>query len=236
MKSNPLNARLQLLRRDLGNLLFHFARKPGKEGIVEGEGDEFPTWMHNRASAVLDKILKEGKLRGSAYKIRGGHKCVCFTESPITELNATFSMVSIANDPSQHTRYEPYGIAVKKDWLLSKGGRPVIYQPDKEYDLLPEELRYRHVRYDPADGIDFTWEREWRIKTDELILEPEKTLVIVPTANEAFDIMYENSTPELNSVDDEGNPDDVYQKVKWLALSLDFFGFSERLTDFPERI
>ncbi|GAG63688.1 unnamed protein product, partial [marine sediment metagenome] len=34
---------------------------------------------------------------------------------------------------------------------------------DLEYDILPEELKYRHVRYELESDIDFTWEREWRL-------------------------------------------------------------------------
>ena len=233
MESHPLIERLRLLRRDLGSLLFHFARKPDQNVPADKRGS---MWLAENASSVLTKIISEGKLRGSSNKIRGGYQCVCFTESPITELAATFSMVKIAANHTQHTRYEPYGVAVRKEWLFSLGGRPVIYQPDVEYDLLPEDLRYRHVHYDPNKGIDFTWEREWRIQIDHLILDPRETLVIVPTASEAFDVMYDNSTLELNSVDDEGNPDDVYHKPRWMALSLDFFGFDKNLSDSQERI
>jgi len=45
----------------------------------------------------------------------------------------------------------------------------VIYQTDNDFNILPEELRWRHVRYEPAgdQAIDFTWEREWRMHCDE---------------------------------------------------------------------
>jgi hypothetical protein len=69
---------------------------------------------------------------------------------------------------------------VSKLWLFQQGGRPVIYQPDGEYDLLPEVLRYRHVRYEP-DQVDFTWEREWRIQTKTLPLDLQQTTFVVPS-------------------------------------------------------
>ena len=68
---------------------------------------------------------------------------------------------------------------LSKLWLYEQGGRPVIYQPDSDYDLLPDSLRYRHVRYEPPD-VDFTWEREWRFPGSELDLEPAALTAIVP--------------------------------------------------------
>lgn len=69
---------------------------------------------------------------------------------------------------------------IDKKWLYEHGGRPVIYQSDEEFDLLHEKHKYKHKIYDPIQGIDYTWEREWRIHTDELTLEPEQTTLIVP--------------------------------------------------------
>jgi hypothetical protein len=76
-------------------------------------------------------------------------------------------------------RYKPFGIMVAKAWLFERGGRPVIYQPDAEFELLHEGQRFRHVRYEPG-SVDFTWEREWRIQTSELQLDPGETTLVVP--------------------------------------------------------
>jgi hypothetical protein len=71
---------------------------------------------------------------------------------------------------------------VSKSWLFAKGARPVIYQPESDYDLLPEQLQYRHVRFDePGAEKDFTFEREWRISTESLILNPTECTLIVPS-------------------------------------------------------
>lgn len=78
------------------------------------------------------------------------------------------------------TRYSMCGIVVPKQWLFELGGRPVIYQTDEEYFGLPEEYRWRHVRFDPPNGVDFTWEREWRIQTDESPFDTSIAEVIVP--------------------------------------------------------
>jgi hypothetical protein len=77
-------------------------------------------------------------------------------------------------------RYKPFGVMVPKKWLFSKGGRPVIYQPDAEYEFLHDSQKYRHKRYEPDEGFDFTWEREWRVLTPSLELDPDVTSVVVP--------------------------------------------------------
>ena len=66
-----------------------------------------------------------------------------------------------------------------KRWLYVKGGRPVIYQSDEEFTLLHEKQRFRHACYEP-DDVDYTWEREWRIQTDELALDPTESTLVVP--------------------------------------------------------
>ncbi|HLE18050.1 MAG TPA: hypothetical protein VI728_07170 [Syntrophales bacterium] len=126
------------------------------------------------AANALLSILKEKKLRGGSTFIKGAYTCVCFSEAPIGKL------AYILAEPSVNgIRYKPFGIMVGKKWLYERGGRPVIYQPDAEFELLCEGQRFRHVRYEP-DKVDFTWEREWRIKTDELELNPDITTVVVP--------------------------------------------------------
>lgn len=69
-----------------------------------------------------------------------------------------------------------------KKWIFSRGGRPVIYQTDEEFTLLPDAIVWRHMRYEPNAGtpIDFTWEREWRIKTNRLEFNPSVAGVIFP--------------------------------------------------------
>jgi hypothetical protein len=218
--------RIKLVRRDLGTLLFHFTRTPNEPSVkwANKYGD-----IHEirpaSAGAVLEKILSEGQLRGTSGWTYG-YNCVCFTEAPIHEFNSIFSLVEIAASEKERPRYEPYGIAVNKNWLFSKGGRPVIYDHPNALEAFPDDQKYRFVPYDPDQGIDFTWEREWRIQTDLLKLDPKETLVIVPTADEAFDLVYQFANMEAD-YDDEGNPEHAYHAAKWLAVSLDIFGFGK---------
>lgn len=221
--SYELFNRIRLVRRDIGNLLFHFTRSP-KEQFVEvdfGHGNKMS--MTGSASSVLRKILYEGRLRATSGWTYG-QNCICFTEAPIQEFNSVFALVEIASSESQRPRYEPYGIAVSKRWLFKQGGRPVIYDHPNAFTSYPEDQKYRFVPYDPVNGIDFTWEREWRINTDYLALDPKETLVVVPTSEEAFELVYEFANPEADW--DEGGPVGVYHRAKWLAVSLDLFGFN----------
>ena len=218
-----LAKRISLVRRDMSDLLFHFTRS---------------TPDGRTASSVLNKILSEGLLRGTS-KQKHLDKFICFTEAPIQECNSIFSLVSIATLPEHLPRYEPYGVAIAKKWLYEKGGRHVIYDhPDARVDISPSQL-YRFAPYDPENGKDFTWEREWRIKKDELILDPDHTLVIVPSSKEAFEIVYKYASVGIVGTEFEYDSEDwddpfatyiseaheVQEHISnWLAVSLELFG------------
>lgn len=145
------------------------------------------------ALAVLQTILGEGLLRGGDRAIRGGHRCVCFSEAPIEYLGDAVTRSDAT------PRYQPFGIIVEKRWLFAEGGRPVIYQPDGDYVRLPEDLRWRHVRYEPLrePPVDFTWEREWRIQIDELPIDPHCARVVVPRQGVAEELVAEHEYEEF---------------------------------------
>lgn len=141
------------IRTDVSDWLVHFTK-----------GDDI------EAAERIRNILTENRLKGA-----GDPPVVCFSEAPIQEFSKLFSLFKRYRKP----RFAPYGILVKKHWLFSKGGRPVIYQPESEKRLLPKEIQYRHVTFDPTSK-DFTWQREWRIQTESLELERENILFIFP--------------------------------------------------------
>ena len=149
-----------MIRDDLSNKLVHLIR-----------GDSI-----DEAFDKFQSILSERRLKGGDGHIKGGYRCVCFTETPISKLGYV-----LTNHAAM--RYKPLGIMVDKTYVFRHGGRPVIYQPEEEFDRLPPEIRYRHVRFElgrEGGDVDFTWEREWRIHTDELPLLPNETTVILP--------------------------------------------------------
>jgi hypothetical protein len=149
-----------MIRGDLSNRLVHLTRGTSPQ----------------EAAQNFVSIFREGALRGSNGHIRGGFNCVCFSEAPLGVLTQ-----ALAAPPENGMRYSPFGVIVSKSWLFQKGGRPVIYQAHDEYDLLADAQKFRHVRYEPHRNVDHTWEREWRIQTDSLALEPSETTFVVPT-------------------------------------------------------
>jgi hypothetical protein len=148
-----------MIRDDLSDKLIHLTRGP----------------TYDDAARLFSTILAEKRLLGGTGCIKGGFRCVCFSEAPVSKLGQI-----LANPMAHGMRYKPFGVMVDKRWLFERGGRPVIYQPDCEFALLHDDQKSRHVRYEPTNNVDFTWEREWRICTDELSLDPDATTVVVP--------------------------------------------------------
>src|SRR5437773_2620660 len=106
-----LCAAVVVIRADLSDRLVHLTRGPTEDA----------------ASKILATILEDGRLRGGLGCIKGGYRCVCFSEAPIAALGTL-----LANRSAHNVRYRPYGIMVTKQWLFDQGGRPVIYQPDAD--------------------------------------------------------------------------------------------------------
>lgn len=144
----------------------------------------------HEAYATLRRILDERRLLGGTGYIRGGYRCVCFSEAPLPFLGYALTR------PAQGGRQlQPFGIVVPKVYLYDIGGRPVLYQSEAEFLLLPEAIRWRHVRYEPTTDppIDFTWEREWRVRVDELLLDPAVVYVVLPSRSYGEHLMGEHS-------------------------------------------
>ena len=153
-------AALMASRFDISQKLIHF---------TSGESAD-------DAFARLTAIIGARRLIGGASLIRGSYKCVCFTEAPL----AAFTDIFVRRYP--FTRYSQFGLMFEKSWIYDRGGRPVIYQPDSDFNILPDELRWRHVRFELTGDhlIDFTWEREWRIRCDELPFSEAEAIFVVP--------------------------------------------------------
>lgn len=148
-------------RPDLASDLVHFIRATSLAGAFN----------------TLEAIRRTRMLIGSRRMVRGDHRVVCFSEAPLNVLGKAVGLAA-----SGHGRYQPVGVMVSKRWLFERGGRPVIYQTDSEYAGLSEATQWRHVRFDlgATPPVDFTWEREWRVRVDELPFSPNDVRVVVP--------------------------------------------------------
>jgi hypothetical protein len=199
------------MRIDLSDQLIHLTRG---NSLADGEG-------------IFRKILTEKRLLGSDKGIRGGHRVICFSEAPIDVLAKLFA------SSGHGFRYRPFGIMIPKHWLFSKGGRPVIYQPEAEYGLLPDPLQYRHVRFDePGASTDFTFEREWRICAEELPLDPLTCTLIVPDREWDYRLRQEHDERDMNRARAmRMNPFTRMTDYRWHVLALGDLGAKLQLDD-----
>lgn len=156
-----------MVRIDHCENLIHFTKGAG-------QSLEYESAYHN-----LKKIIREEKLKGSNKMILGRHNCVCFTESPVRCLTNNGQL-----DPKYFSRYTPFGIQYRKKDVFEIGGRPVIYSTKEEGEKQSSnsDINWRYVSYDPLryGRLDFTWEREWRIKENKISVNPNLVKLVFP--------------------------------------------------------
>ena len=216
-------------RNDLSSKVIHFTK-----GVGSKDSDEYK----KRATANFFSILREAKIKGSSNGVKSGEECICFTECPLAIISMGFSDLRFP--------YAPLGVMVTKRWLFKKGGRPVIYQPDCEFDFLKQEQRYRHKEYDPIKGEDHTWEREWRLRDAAFYLkcayekdsEEAEITVIVPNRKwiEFFKQRHQKMTQGLmrgriiygNGKEDPSSLQDCAKPLEWNFVAIEDLGIGVR--------
>jgi hypothetical protein len=145
------------VRRDLTNYAFHFVnREPSPQ-------------------MTLSKILADGLVEGKVY-LPSAAPVVCLTDAPLAEIVRQDGFL----DALDYRRLSLWGIGFEKTLLFELGARPVIYQPRRELSLLDSSISWRHVDYDPTNGVDFSWQREWRVPTRELRFTSANVVLVVP--------------------------------------------------------
>lgn len=193
-------------RPDISDKVIHFTKAPTYEDAL----------------GVLLTIVGEGRLLGGTGMIRGGYRCVCFTEAPLPAVAS-----GLVNGGS-FTRYSPFGIMFEKNWVYQRGARPVVYQPDLEFTQLPEEMRWRHVRYEPAGTppVDFSWEREWRLHSDELLFSANDAVLVVPTQEwealvfDIWDSQQQLEAEAYSAILDQIIVEQIHEPCPWRIVSL----------------
>lgn len=161
-------------RSDISGYITHFTKEQKSLSVID----------------VLVKILNERKIIGSTTDsgfIIGSNKAVCFQDAPLYGLSQNL-LHEQYNRPElgSKVRYKPCGLAFSKIYAFKKGARPVIYeQKSIAKKVLPESDWWRIVNFDLNDEdniIDWTHEREWRIKGD-FDFEIEETFVYLVNNN-----------------------------------------------------
>ena len=141
-----------------------------------------------KGSDVLLKIIEEQKLIGSTTIsgfISGDNSAVCFQDAPFMSLaqNVYYEQSKSKANEKYKRKYYGYGFAFPKDYIYKRGGRPVIYDDREEAkSYLPKDEWWRIVNYNLTRKdriIDWTHEREWRIKGD-FKFELRHAFVVMP--------------------------------------------------------
>lgn len=155
---------------------------------------------------VLRKILLERKIIGSNQNgfIIGGSSAVCFQDIPLYGVcQNTFHEQINRTELGGILRYRPIGITFPKEYLFKKGARPVIYeQKSKAKEMLPKEEWWRIVNYDLSDQnsiIDWTHEREWRIKGD-FEFDIKQAIIIMPHGSNYSELKEKFGNEILNEI------------------------------------
>jgi len=160
---------------------------------------------HGKNLEVMDviiKILNEKKLIGSTTQsgfICGNTPAVCFQDTPLYQLSQNIYYEQKMRQAKETTkvRYVGVGLMFSKIFVYQKGGRPVFYeQTENAKKLLPEQEHWRIVNYDLNDTeriIDWTHEREWRVKENfEFELKDVTIILINNKSVNAFIKRYKN--------------------------------------------
>lgn len=146
-------------RSDMSGYLYHLTKSNGDKDAMD----------------TLIKILNERKLIGSTTTsgfIVGSDKAVCFQDTTTYGLsqNSFHEQNMRKENKSSKVRYKPIGLAFNKKYVYDKGGRPVFYEEtDIAKKILSKDEWWRIVNFNLSDKnniIDWTHEREWRVKED----------------------------------------------------------------------
>ncbi|MEZ8240316.1 hypothetical protein AB6C73_17790 [Vibrio splendidus] len=162
-------------RSDLSTNLVHLTKSSEKNSLVK----------------VMFQILDQQKLKGSDTRsgfIVGKDRAVCFQDAPVHSVcqNCWFEQKLRKSGEANKTRYNPSGFLFSKHHVYECGGRPVVYDKTAEAKkYLRESEWWRIVNFDLADEsrfIDWTHEREWRVKGDFKFELSEVTLLFTKSS------------------------------------------------------
>ncbi|MFJ8069983.1 DUF2971 domain-containing protein [Peribacillus sp. NPDC096447] len=152
-------------RSDITGHLTHLTR-------IEVDKPEELQVLVKKGIDTLIKILKERTINGSETNkgfIVGDNPSVCFQEAPLYGVcQNVYHEQQNRQTLGGKNRYDAIGLSFSKRYVFDRGGRPVLYE-DKETakKILPKEEWWRIVNFNLADEgkiIDWTHEREWRVK------------------------------------------------------------------------
>lgn len=132
----------------------------------------------------LLRILRTQRLIATQHLRRGGVSTVCFSQQPLSRLLALHSFQSHVG----RWDWEPYGVAIRKEWLQTQGARPVNYLHRKQIERLPaEEQAFAQPLPQRPGDRDWRVEEEWRMVGDVRLsrLASDQAWIFVPSESDA---------------------------------------------------
>lgn len=138
------------------------------------------------AMATLLRIISSQRLASSSEGIRGGHSVVAFTDVPLTE----FRTRRVFRKHRHRFDFEPWGVAIRKDWLQMQGGKPVIYGNDNDWGQMEAGQRPWFQKDSVVGGTSNSSELEWRIIGDvDLSKVPKESIRVFVENTAAADVV-----------------------------------------------
>lgn len=159
-------------RNDMSTSLIHLTRENSTQSVVN----------------VLYNILKDKKIKGSTTGsgfIIGSEKAVCFQDAPLYSIcrNTFFEQKKMEQDKNYKLRYRALRLLFDKQYAYKKGARPVIYEKTEiAKTFLPSSEHWRIVNFNLENDssiIDWTHEREWRVKGDFEFELSDVTIIVI---------------------------------------------------------
>ncbi len=128
------------------------------------------------ARATLARIISEGLLRGSSWKMPSGESAISFTA--LTPAEA----IELMRWRKRYARYslEPYGLAFRQESLERAGTRPVRYLRNR--DTVPSGEERLFTQSAGRKG-NWTVEKEWRLRGNLKLEEFAKEELVLVTAD-----------------------------------------------------
>jgi hypothetical protein len=152
--------------------LYHYTRTcagpwPGETypeylaGLLTGD----PLCAHSAIDTLI-RIMLEDRVRAGSSMIRGKEEVVSWSAHPPHEI----SLLRKWNPALVRWTVEPFGLAVRRDYLRSLGAKPVVYGPDETFRKLSASEKYR---FQLSRKLHTVWryENEWRLRGDLMLKE-----------------------------------------------------------------
>lgn len=161
--------------KDMSNYAVHFTKATNNK-----------TAYQNALSVLYARKIEARKAFGAGRTLPAAQKAVCFSEIPLHQLKRLADVRG------------PYGIGFRKDFLVERGGGPILYAYKdtahaKAVNSLvnaaadqPAHPIWRITPFIDLPGVYghkkylFEWEREWRAVGDFPFAPPDAAFLIIP--------------------------------------------------------